>query len=209
MVVTLYRDRHLEVVCKPPGLAVTPIPASPSCVELLTGARAVHRLDVETSGLVVLAHTDEGAARAGRLFAEGRVEKSYAAMGTLRPGAVLSGQGTCTVPLGDWRRGRVQVGVGKPAVTVWAVRWSDGDRRGVVARPKTGRTHQIRAHLGSLGLPLDGDDPYGGIPAPRLCLHAWALRLPWPEAGGVLEVCAPLPEVFGPADRWGAPWDPT
>jgi 23S rRNA-/tRNA-specific pseudouridylate synthase len=207
---TLYRDRHLEVVCKPPGLAVTPLPVGrgagvPPCVEVLTGARAVHRIDVETSGLVVLAHTDEGAARAGRLFAEGRVEKAYAAVGSLRPGASLADAGTCSVPLGDWRRGRVQVGQGKPSRTDWEVRWREGGRCGVLARPRTGRTHQVRAHLGHLGLPLDGDEPYGGVPAARLLLHAWDLRFPWPEAGGTLAVRAALPDAFGDPARWGEP----
>ncbi len=207
MLATLYRDRNLEVVCKPPGLAVTPLPGSPPCVEMLTGGRAVHRLDVETSGLVVVAHSDAGVARAGQLFAERRVEKRYAAIGTLRPGSSLASSGTCTVPLGDWRRGRVQVGAGKPASTDWEVRWTEGGRRGVVAAPTTGRTHQIRAHLGTLGLPLDGDEAYGGVPGARLCLHAWAVRFPWPDApGGRVEVCAPLPDLFGDPARWGDPW---
>jgi 23S rRNA-/tRNA-specific pseudouridylate synthase len=195
----LYRDRHVCVVDKPAGLPVTLPRNGAPCMETLTGLRAAHRLDAETSGVLVLGASDEGLARAGNLFAQGRARKAYAAVVTPRPGASLAETGTCTLPIGDWQRGRVRVGHGRPATTDWRTVGRIGPRCALLVTPRTGRTHQIRAHLDALDAPIDGDEPYGGAPGPRLCLHAWRLELPWD--GGVLTLEAPLPAAFD-----GFPW---
>jgi 23S rRNA-/tRNA-specific pseudouridylate synthase len=195
----LYRDRHLCVVDKPVGLPVTPPRNGGASVESRTGLRAAHRLDAETSGVLVLGASDEGLARAGTLFAEGAARKVYAAVVTPRPGVHLPDAGRCVLPIGDWQRGRVRVGRGRPATTDWQVIGRDGARCAMIVTPRTGRTHQIRAHLDALGAPIDGDTPYGGAPAARLHLHAWRLALPW--EGGTLQLEAPLPAVFD-----GFPW---
>lgn len=194
MFTPLYRDRHLCVVDKPAGIPVTPPRNGAPCIETLTGLRAAHRLDTETSGVLVLGVSDAGLARAGNLFAQGHARKVYAAMATLRPGAVLAESGTYTLPIGAWQRGRVRVGHGRPAVTDWRVVSASGARHALLLTPRTGRTHQLRAHLDALGAPLDGDEPYGGAPASRLCLHAWRLVIPWDD--GILSLESPLPPVF-------------
>jgi 23S rRNA-/tRNA-specific pseudouridylate synthase len=201
---TIYRDPHVEVVDKPHGIAVTREPGGGECVESITGLRAAHRIDRETSGLVVLARTDEGARRLSAAFAEGRVVKEYAAICVPMTGSELTRAeaGTCEVPLGEWRRGRVAIGRGRPARTDWRVAWREGAHAGILASPRTGRTHQIRAHLCHLGAPIAGDEPYGAAPAPRLLLHAWRLVLPWPGPRERLTLEAPLPEAFGPVARW-------
>ena len=205
MFATIYRDAHVEVVDKPHGIAVTPERDGRPCVETLTGLRAVHRIDRETSGLLVLARTDEGVRRLSEAFAQGRVEKRYAAVCLPFPGSTpaTTDAGHCTVPIGDWQRGRVRVGQGRPARTNWAVVWREGAQVGVLATPRTGRTHQIRAHLCHLGAPIVGDEPYGAAPAARLLLHAWRIVLPWPAPRDRLALEAPLPAAFGPTERWG------
>ncbi|MFN7147189.1 MAG: RNA pseudouridine synthase, partial [Myxococcota bacterium] len=75
-------------------------------------------------------------------------------------------------------------------------KWRADGRAGVVAIPLTGRTHQIRAHLASLGAPILGDPTYGGPEADRLYLHAWRIRLPWPGPSDELWAESPPPPGF-------------
>lgn len=194
MIVTIYRDRHIQVVDKPVGVPVEPGRDGGPSVVAMTGLQATHRLDQETSGCLILARSPEAAARINRLFAERRVEKAYLAVST----GPIADAGEVEVPLGEWQRGRVVIGRGRPAHTAWTVRWRAEDRSGLTVRPTTGRTHQIRAHLSTVGAPLLGDPTYGGPRADRLYLHAWSLRLPWPGPGDVLELFAPAPAGFDP-----------
>ena len=192
MIITIYRDRHLDVVDKPPGLPVVAGRDGGDCVADQVGLSVTHRLDEGTSGCLVLARTPEALSRVNGLFAAGKVEKTYLAV-TEGP---IDDQGSIDVPIGEWRRGRVTIGRGRHAHTEWTVRWRQGRRAGVVLRPTTGRTHQLRAHLSQIGAPIVGDPTYGGPRADRLYLHAWRLRLPWDVPGGWLELEAPVPAGF-------------
>ena len=132
----------------------------------------VHRLDTGTSGVVVFARTNDAAASLSGLFASRLVRKTYLA----RVDGVIDAPLTIDSPIG-----------GKPART--AVRpLSDGL---VEAVPETGRTHQIRIHLASIGHPVVGDRRYGGSKAKRLMLHAWRLEH---ETIGAIEA-APPPDL--------------
>jgi 23S rRNA-/tRNA-specific pseudouridylate synthase len=128
----------------------------------------VHRLDTGTSGVVVFARTREAAATLSELFASQSMRKTYLA----RVEGLIDAPVTIDSPVG-----------GKPARTFIRPR-SDG---WIEAEPESGRTHQIRVHLASIGHPVVGDRRYGGSKAPRLMLHAWRLEH---EMLGTLE--APL-----------------
>lgn len=177
---------------KPVGTDVVPARATGPSIEIDTGLLVSHRLDRETSGCLVMARTPEGQRQVSRAFAEGRIQKEYLAVvvGTL-PDA-----GEIDIPIGEWKRGRVQIGRGRPAQTRFEVRWRANGRIGVLVRPLTGRTHQIRAHLASLGAPLLGDPTYGGPDADRLYLHAWRVHLPAWAGGEELRIEAPIPPGF-------------
>lgn len=132
----------------------------------------VHRLDTPTSGVVVFARTRKAAAELSALFAAGAIRKAYVALvaGEIRDPV------TVETPID-----------GKNAITI--VKPLGGSRAEVEI--KTGRTHQIRIHLASIGHPVVGDRRYGGPPAPRLMLHAW--RLEHPQIGAIE---APIPREF-------------
>jgi 23S rRNA-/tRNA-specific pseudouridylate synthase len=133
----------------------------------------VHRLDTPTSGVVVFARNRAAAARLSELFASRAIRKTYLAV----VAGAIEKQTTIETPID-----------GKDAITI--VRPRGGGL--VEAEILTGRTHQIRIHLASIGHPVDGDRRYGGAPAPRLMLHAWKLEH---EELGTIE--APPPAVFG------------
>ncbi|MEC5397193.1 pseudouridine synthase [Uliginosibacterium sp. H1] len=152
------------------------------------GLHAVHRLDRITSGLVLCATGADAARDLSAQFANGEVEKYYLALSARKPsktqgwvkGRMEKGRG------GNWRlaagQGQVQgQGQGPYAVTqFFSYGLGEGlGRRLFVVRPRTGRTHQIRVALKSLGSPILGDARYGGAAADRGYLHAWALRLAW------------------------------
>ena len=166
-------------VNKPAGLPTQPTRdrAQRSLEELLRvrfGAiYLVHRLDTGTSGVVLFARTAPAAARLSRLFAEGGMRKVYVAL--VEPPLVE--------PIA------IETPIeGKEAITI--VHAVAGSR--VEVEIRTGRTHQIRIHLASIGHPVIGDRRYGGRPAPRLMLHAWTIEH---ESIGRIE--APLPSPFG------------
>ena len=118
----------------------------------------VHRIDTPTSGVVIFARTQAAAAKLSQMFRDGEIEKTYLARVT----PPIVERTTIDTPI-----------EGKAAVT----EVEPGDP--LIVRIGTGRTHQIRIHLASIGHPVDGDRRYGGAPAPRLMLHAWKLRHPW------------------------------
>jgi 23S rRNA pseudouridine1911/1915/1917 synthase len=124
----------------------------------------VHRLDTPTSGVIVFARTAPAAASLSRLFASGAIRKVYLA----RVEPPIVEELFVETPID-----------GKPARTI--VRPLEGNLVEVVI--ETGRTHQIRIHLSSIGHPVVGDRRYGGAPAPRLMLHAW--KLEHPELGTI------------------------
>ena len=164
---------------------------------------AVHRLDRETSGVVLFAKTAAAAARLGGAFAAGRAQKRYLAVVAPAPDRErfeVSGFLGRELDPGRYRfalRGAEEPGF----------RWShtrfrrmSRDRRcaGVAAEPLTGRTHQIRVHLAAAGAPIAGDIVYGGAPAPRLLLHALRLEV---EDAQPIALEAPLPADLEPCFR--------
>jgi len=188
----LYEDRDIVVVDKPVGIGVVAGRNDDNALAAQLGLLVCHRLDVGTSGALVLARTAGGQRTISEAFALGTVEKTYLALcqGTL-PDA-----GLVEVPLGDWKRGRVQIGRGRAAVTRFEVERRNGSRLRVHAFPQTGRTHQVRAHLAWRGAPIVGDEDYGGPPSTRVFLHALRIVLPWPSTAARLELTAPEPPGF-------------
>lgn len=204
----LFEDEDLVVVNKPPGLHVneTESTARPSIEGLLARTRpavfVVHRLDLETSGVLVLAKRLEVARALTEAFAERRVEKCYLAITERRVETGLVDR-----PIGpDPRspRTRRALPTGKPARTWFETLGASESLHLVLARPETGRTHQIRVHLAELGAPILGDRAYGGalavrrggeiLEVPRVLLHAARLALPGPAESRRWE--APVPEDF-------------
>lgn len=192
--VRLYEDEHIAIIDKPVGIGVQSGRDGEAALADQLGLRICHRLDVGTSGVLVLARTAHGQRVISEAFAAGTVLKTYLALcqGVL-PDAVL-----VDVPLGEWKRGRVQIGKGKPARTRLTVEERVGARLRVLAHPETGRTHQVRAHLSQAGAPIVGDEDYGGPPAPRIFLHALRVVLPWPSPADRLTIDAPEPPGFHP-----------
>ena len=192
----VYEDRFLVVVDKPSGLLSVPgrRPEHADCVAArvrsrfadATGPLTVHRLDMDTSGLIVLA-LDPATHRAlSRLFQERAVSKRYEAV---VDGVVHPDEGTISLPLRldvDNRPYQiVDEERGRPAVTHWRVLARGGPWTHVEFVPHTGRTHQLRVHAAvGLGCPIRGDLLYGDPnAAPRLQLHATELSLVHPATG--------------------------
>jgi len=157
----------------------------------------VHRLDRDTSGLVVFALTAQAQVHLGRQFEAKSVDKRYVA---LVQGVPEGGKGRVDLPLiVDWpNRPRQMVchQTGRPAVTDWRVLKAGGDSARMQLKPRTGRTHQLRVHMAALGHPILGDTLYAegaGRDHPRLMLHAERLGLVHPETGARLEFRAPAP----------------
>jgi 23S rRNA pseudouridine1911/1915/1917 synthase len=190
----VHADAEVIAVEKPAGLAVTAGRSGGAALEELVaqrypGARAFHRIDQGTSGLVLFARGD-GARRLAAALAAGALEREYRAV-VAAPGPEPRVLDAVIGPdPADRRRMRAGVAGGKPARTeVWTLE-RGGGRALVGARLHTGLTHQIRVHLAHVGLPIVGDRLYGGAPAERLALHA--ARLAWP--GGAAE--SPLPDAL-------------
>jgi|688.fasta_scaffold72460_1 tRNA pseudouridine32 synthase/23S rRNA pseudouridine746 synthase len=208
----VFADRSVVVVDKPGGMPSVPArtPLDPPAVAAVLAAEwgpleAVHRLDRDTSGLLVLARTAAARAALGRALESRRVAKRYLAIGVGVPPAA---DGTIHLPLADDPARppakRADPILGRRATTRWQVietiRRGDELRTLVELEPVTGRSHQLRAHLAWLGCPLAGDRLYGrerhASPA-RLALHAATLEFPHPDDGRVVRLAAP------PA---GSPW---
>lgn len=238
----IFRDDHMLVLNKPPGLAVQGGSKQTRHLDAMLGGlrfgrndapRLVHRLDRDTSGLLVLARTGAAAAALGKLFRSKAVDKIYVAVvagrpepsaGTIRYGLVKAG-GRGAEKMETVHPARIDETPGaKTAITDYRVIDQLGTRLAAVAlRPVTGRTHQLRAHMAALGTPIAGDGKYGGRSqenlgdgwgaglggglSRKLHLHAVQLHLPHPVTGGDLSFFAPLPEHM--ARTWSAVgWDP-
>ncbi len=208
----LYEDDFVIVLNKPAGLATQGGPGIVRHVDRLAAAyrrhredempRLVHRLDRDTSGVLILARDGRSAAVLARAFKGRTARKLYWA---LVRGVPRGAQGEISAPLakvGGRGGERVEISpAGKPARTRWRRLERAGTRAAWLAlEPLTGRTHQLRAHLAHIGHPIVGDGKYGGRDAflgggiaDRLHLHARRIRLPHPSGEGLLDICAPLP----------------
>lgn len=159
----------------------------------------LHRLDRDTSGVLLFSKNKDRHDRLAALFRDRRVEKIY--LGIARGETRKRTQWTISnflaeekSPTGKTPRTIAVRSGGLPAVTHFRLRASGGGFLLVEARPETGRRHQIRSHLRESRLPLVGDPLYGGPPGPRVLLHAWKLR--WPGETAETEVIAPVPADF-------------
>ena len=162
-------------------------------------ARVVHRLDRGTSGAMLFPKNRPAAARLSKLFQDGQVEKLYLALVSGHPDEE---RWIVDAPIGKVASARYGVVEGgKASVTEFHMLASSGDVSLVEAKPLTGRTHQIRVHLASVGLPILGDSTYGGQSAGRMMLHCAAMT--FQDAGKVpVKVTAPLEGEFAEiADR--------
>ena len=231
----VYEDEHLIVVDKPAGLVVHPAPGHPAgtlvnalishCGSSLSGVGGirrpgiVHRLDKDTSGLLVAAKTDAAHRGLAELFADhgrsGPLEREYLA---LVWGGFDSPSGKIAAPIGRDPRHREKMAVaaeerGRHAVTHWRLEEPLGPASLTACRLETGRTHQIRVHMASIGHPLLGDSVYGSgfktkvarlgetaraalARLGRQALHASVLGFEHPTTGEALRFDSPLPKDF-------------
>jgi 23S rRNA pseudouridine1911/1915/1917 synthase len=205
-----FEDEHLLVVDKPAGIVVHPAPghAEGTLVHGLLGRAVaggeeaerpgiVHRLDRDTSGLLVVARSDEAHRRLQGLIRRRRVERQYVALVRGRP---RSRGGRIEAAIGRDRRDptRHSLDTASPreAVTHFAVEELLRSHALLTVRLETGRTHQIRVHLAAIDLPVSGDPVYGvegDLGLERQFLHAARLAFPHPMSGDPVEAESPLP----------------
>lgn len=201
----VYADASLLVFDKPSGLLSVPGrgPDKADCLAARAQVRypdalVAHRLDMDTSGLMAMARGTAMQRALSQAFAARAVTKRYVAVVAGRLAAPAEDWGTIDLPLiGDWpRRPRQMVDPvrGKPSVTRWRVLGYAGETTRVELEPVTGRSHQLRVHLAALGHPILGDSLYAPpSAAPRLLLHASALRLAHPATDAELAFESPVP----------------
>ncbi|MFC2108560.1 RluA family pseudouridine synthase [Candidatus Bipolaricaulota bacterium] len=206
----LYEDHDLVVIDKPSGLVVHP-GAGTTETTLVEGLLAdrelpvsddparpgvVHRLDKETSGVIVIAKTLEALDSLKRQFSDRSTKKHYIAV---VDGAFQETDGLIDAPIGRNpampQRMSILAG-GRPAQTEFTVLQELEDSSLLRVRPRTGRTHQIRVHLRYTGHSVLGDEKYDGKPADRLMLHAWRLEIRHPISGEQMEFRSPIPANF-------------
>ncbi len=200
----LHEDRHILVLDKPAGLLSVPgkLEGRQDClITRLQAARwdalLVHRLDCDTSGVMIFARTKPAQGFLGQEFEQRRAEKTYIAR---VHGEIAGEAGTIDLPIGaDWPnrpRQRISHDHGRPAVTGWQVIGRAPGETRVRLTPHTGRSHQLRVHMLELGHPILGDPIYATGAArafPRLMLHAETLSLHHPATGERVGFAAPVP----------------
>lgn len=205
----IFRDDYLVIVEKPAGLSTQPLRqgGSVALADLVaqtypemkkvggTDLGAVHRLDRETSGLVVFARNQKTYEILRRLFSGGDIEKEYTAVVS----SPVDDPKRLDWPIGSDPKSARRVKVYKNLKEARRHKAQEAvtlvtplTRNRLRIRIKTGRRHQIRAHLAAWGCPILGDSLYGGQPAPRLMLHASRLRFAHPATGEIIEVTSPF-----------------
>ncbi len=217
----LYEDNMLLVINKPAGVVVHPAAGNPTGTvvnaflgryphlnDQLSGngqrPGIVHRLDKDTSGCLILAKTTSSQFKLSRAFADRKTHKVYLA---IVKGIPPHQTDEIRTLIGRHPVNRQKMAIvnrnGKPAITRYRVQFSgmlDAMPVSVVlVQILTGRTHQIRVHLASIGTPVLGDSVYGGTRMPvtgieRQLLHAWKLRFPHPTTGSPMKLTAPIPD---------------
>ena len=212
----VYEDGDVIVVNKPVGMVVHPAPGHPDgtlvnallyhCGNSLSGINGelrpgiVHRIDRDTSGLIIAAKNDRAHLSLAEQLQDHSLFRLYhgVAVGTFRDDS-----GTVSAPIGRHQTDRKRMAVrpdGREAVTHWQVVDAQNGCSHITCRLETGRTHQIRVHMACLGHPLLGDTVYGAKkPVPGLagqCLHAAQLTFTHPATGERITAEAPLPDWF-------------
>ena len=212
----VYEDADVIVVNKPSGMVVHPAPGHPDgtlvnallyhCAGTLSGVGGalrpgiVHRIDRDTSGLIIAAKNDTAHQYLSAQLADHTLARTYEC---IVAGALREDRGTVDAPIArhptDRKRMAVVAG-GREAVTHWEVIARYPGYTHVRCRLETGRTHQIRVHMAYIGHPILGDTVYGAKKeVPGLtgqCLHAVGLRFLHPRTHEVMELSCPLPEEF-------------
>ena len=209
----LHVDEHFLVLNKPSGLLSVPGrgPDKQDCLSkriqaLYPEALIVHRLDQDTSGLLLMARSLEAQRRLSRLFETRQVHKRYVAVVAGRPDLSSKAQtpdaeGWYTIDgpiMLDWERRPIHIihPDGKPSRSRWRVLQTGADSTVIELEPVTGRTHQLRVHMQSIGHSMLGDTLYApaGIStlSPRLMLHAQTLEFPHPFNGNCMAFSAPI-----------------
>jgi 23S rRNA pseudouridine1911/1915/1917 synthase len=218
----IYEDRHIIVLNKPPGLVMHPAPGNytGTLVNALLyhygslpssappgsereRAGIVHRLDRDTSGVIVVARTQEALRSLSAQFKNRVVGKRYLA---LVSGVIKKGSGTIEAAIGRHVKDRKKISVhtkkAREALSLYTVRERFTNATLLSVEIKTGRTHQIRVHLAHIGHPVLGDHVYGGvksmktgnIDASRQMLHAESLSILHPDTGHPMTFTAPPPQ---------------
>lgn len=212
-----YEDEDLLVVNKPRGLVVHPSPGHSSgtlvnallhyCKNGLSQvggperAGIVHRIDKDTTGLLVVAKNDQTHLALSEQLKRHEIERIYTAV---VEGLIPHDSGTIEAPIGrdpiHWKRMKVNVEKGKSAITHFTVRKKMSNYTWIDCRLETGRTHQIRVHMKYIGYPIVGDPMYGSKRTQHLlagqALHAKELRFVHPRTHKPIHVTAELPEDF-------------
>jgi 23S rRNA pseudouridine1911/1915/1917 synthase len=203
----VHEDEHVLVIDKPAGLVVHPgsgnqagtmlnalLHHSPAA-ERLPRAGIVHRLDKDTSGLLVVAKTEPAQLALVRQLQARTMKRTYLALAR----GLVAAAGKVDAPIGRHPVHRTRMAVvagGKPAVTHYRVLQRFAAHTLLECRLETGRTHQIRVHLASIGHPLEGDAVYAGRAPrifPRQALHAWKLAFDHPATGEAVSFESPRP----------------
>ena len=217
----VHQDPALLVINKPPGLVVHPGAGNPgrtllnallhfdNSLDRVPRAGIIHRLDKDTSGLMVVARTPEAHTRLVDMMQRREIERHYQAIVT----GVMTAGGTVDAPVGRHPVKRTRMAVtehGKPAVSHYRVIRRYKAHTHIRIQLETGRTHQIRVHMAHIRYPIVGDPVYGGrlrLPAnaaedliaalknfPRQALHAGEISMPHPLTGKPLQCRSPLPD---------------
>ena len=220
MISIVFDHADFVVVHKPAGIAVH----AHESTTLLDQVRShfnndaihpVHRLDMGTSGLLILAKTGAANKKFCQMFAVGQVQKMYLA---LSDGPTKKKQGWVKGDMAKARGGSYKLlrSTLNPAVTYGMSFGEVSQPRLWWLRPKTGKTHQLRVALKSLGASILGDSRYGGGPADRLYLHAWGLRFnyegelfdlcAWPNSGDYFAALSQAGRTGGANNPWNLAW---
>ena len=215
----LYEDEQILILNKPAGLVVHPAPGHPNgtlvnallahCPNLpgIGGVQRpgiVHRLDKDTTGAIAIAKTEVAHHSLQAQLKAKTARREY--LGVVY-GTTKLANGTINLPIGRHPKERKKMAVvpvengGREAVTHWQIKERLGNYTLMHFQLETGRTHQIRVHSAEIGHPIVGDSVYSsgrsvGVNLPGQALHAWKLQLQHPVTNELVEVVAPLPQVF-------------